>query len=111
MIGMGFAPFLSLLILGLIAAVVLHLAIGYRMLSRFDGFMVKWIAGWIGGWLGSAVYGHWGYNIQSVYVIPALLGAFTLAFLVTATVKASAIANATVTTERAALPLELRKAS
>jgi|SRR5690242_18899991 len=111
MIGMAFGPFVALLVLGAIAAIVIHLAIGYHMLSRFDGFMVKWIFGWIGGWLGSPVFGHWGYNIQNVYIIPALLGAFSLAFLATAAVKASAIANATTTTERAAPAFEMRKAS
>ena len=89
-----------------------HFAIGYRVLAGFDGFMAKWIAGWIGGWLGSAVYGHWGYNIQYVYIIIlALLGSFSLAFLATASLKASAMANATATPERTAAPLELRKAS
>lgn len=111
MIGMAFGPFVTLLVLGAIAAIVTHLAIGYRVLSRFDGFMIKWIAGWIGGWLGSPVYGHWGYNIQNVYIIPALLGAFSLAFLATASVKASAMANATTTPERAATTYEMRKAS
>lgn len=111
MIGMAFGPFVALLVLGAIAAIVIHFAIGYRVLSKFDGFMVKWIAGWIGGWLGSPVYGHWGYNMQNVYIIPALIGAFSLAFLATATVKASAMANAMATPERAAPPFEMRKAS
>ena len=61
-----------------------HFAIAYRVLAGFDGFMAKRIAGWIGGWLGLAVYGHWGYNIQHVYIIPALLGSSSLAFLATA---------------------------
>ena len=60
MIGMNFASFVSLLILGFIAAIVLHCVVRYRMMSGFDGFMNKWIAGWIGGWLGSPVLGHWG---------------------------------------------------
>jgi uncharacterized membrane protein YeaQ/YmgE (transglycosylase-associated protein family) len=111
MIGMAFGPFVALLVLGVIAAIVIHLAIGYRVLAGFDGFMVKWIAGWIGGWLGSPVYGHWGYNIQNVYIIPALLGAFSLAFLATVSVKASAIVGARTTVEKTAPPMELRKAS
>jgi hypothetical protein len=48
MIGMSFGSFLSLLILGIIASIVLHLIVRYKMLSGFDGFMNKWIAGWIG---------------------------------------------------------------
>lgn len=108
---MTFGPFVALLVLGEYTAIVIHFAIGYRVLDRFDGFMVKWIAGWIGGWLGSAVFGHWAYNIQSVYILPALLGAFSLTFLATAGLKASAVARATVTPQRAARPFEMRKAS
>lgn len=111
MIGMAFEPFVALLVLGAIAAIVIHLAIGYRALVRFDGFMLKWIAGWIGGWLGSAVFGHWGYDIQGVYLVPALLGAFSLAFLVTACFKASAMATASAVPEKTSPTLELRKAS
>ena len=48
MIGMSFASFRSLLILGIIASIALHLIVRYKMLSGFDGFMNKWIAGWIG---------------------------------------------------------------
>lgn len=39
MIGMSFASFLSLLILRIIASIVLHLIVRYKMLSGFDGFM------------------------------------------------------------------------
>ena len=31
--------------------------------------------GWVGGWLGSPVLGHWLWKIQSVYLVPAILGA------------------------------------
>lgn len=48
MIGMSFASFRSLLILSIIASIALHLIVRYKMLSGFDGFMNKWIAGWIG---------------------------------------------------------------
>jgi uncharacterized membrane protein YeaQ/YmgE (transglycosylase-associated protein family) len=115
MIGISFRPFLALLILGFIAAFVLHVVVRYRMLSRFDGFMVKWIAGWIGAWLGSPVFGHWGlgFNIGNVYIIPALLGAFALAFLITAAMKAEAVAvaKATMVPQTTGLAVEMRKAS
>lgn len=48
MIGMSFGSFLTLLILGFIAAIVMHSAIRYRALEA-NGFVAKWIAGWIGG--------------------------------------------------------------
>ncbi|PYT65510.1 MAG: GlsB/YeaQ/YmgE family stress response membrane protein [Acidobacteria bacterium] len=75
MIGMSFSSFLSLLILGSIAAIVLHFVVLYKMLAGFDGFMNKWIAGWIGGRLGLPVLGHWGPSMSQVYIIPGLLGA------------------------------------
>jgi uncharacterized membrane protein YeaQ/YmgE (transglycosylase-associated protein family) len=115
MIGMSFEPFLTLLIVSFIAAFVLHVVVRYRMLSRFDGFMVKWIAGWVGAWLGSPVFGHWGlgFSVKDVYIIPALLGGFALAFLVTATMKAETVAvtNATRAPGSAGLGVEMRKVS
>ncbi len=117
MIGMSFAPFLTLLIIGLISGFVMHVLVRYRVLKGFDGFMAKWIAGWIGGWLGSPVFGHWARAIGGVYVIPALLGAFTGSFLVAATLKASAVATSqalrqsAITTQQAgATQFEMRKA-
>jgi uncharacterized membrane protein YeaQ/YmgE (transglycosylase-associated protein family) len=90
MIGMGLDDFLVFLILGLIAAFVLHSVVRYRFLEGLDGFLAKWVAGWFGAWLGSPILGHWLVKTGDVYVIPALVGAFASAFLVTATWKASA---------------------
>ncbi|HVB57623.1 MAG TPA: hypothetical protein VNE63_14540 [Candidatus Acidoferrales bacterium] len=111
MIGMNFESFLSILILGLIAAVVLHYAVRYRMLSGFDGFLGKWIAGWIGAWLGSPVLGHWAFRISNVYVIPGIIGAFAAAFAVTASMKAAATATVTVPEKVPAAQFEMRKVS
>lgn len=111
MIAMNFTSFLSLLILGIIASIVLHLIVNYRILKGVDGFMNQWIAGWIGAWLGSPVLGHWGPSVAHVYIIPALLGAFIGAFAVTAAVKMLAVARTTATQQSPATPLELRKAS
>ena len=58
MIGMNFGAFVMLLILGFIAAIVIHSGIRYRMLEGFEGFVAMWIAGWIGGWLGSPVLAY-----------------------------------------------------
>lgn len=111
MIGMSFGSFLSLLILGIISSIVLHLIVNYRMLKGFDGFMSKWIAGWIGAWLGSPVLGHWGPAVAQVFIIPALIGAFVGAFLVTAAPKAVAVARSAAMPQVPAAPLELKKAS
>jgi uncharacterized membrane protein YeaQ/YmgE (transglycosylase-associated protein family) len=92
MLDMSFASFLTLLIISLIAAVVVHYAIRYRVLAGADGFLWKWVVGWVGAWLGTPVLGHWfnGVNISHVYVIPAFLGGFIGAFLAAAIWKAEA---------------------
>jgi uncharacterized membrane protein YeaQ/YmgE (transglycosylase-associated protein family) len=96
MIGMGFGAFLVIFIGGLIAAAVVHYVARYRFLEGFDGFLGKLVAGWFGAWLGSPVFGHWfgHFEIAGVYIIPALLGAFTAAFASAAAVKAAAKALA-----------------
>lgn len=92
MIGMNFWAFLILLVAGLIAAAVLHYVVRYRFLEGFDGFLAKCVVGWIGAWLGSPVLGHWFERVKlaNLYLIPALLGAFAGAFVLTASWKASA---------------------
>jgi uncharacterized membrane protein YeaQ/YmgE (transglycosylase-associated protein family) len=113
MIGMSFGAFVTLLILGFIAAIVMHSVIRYRMMEGFDGFMVKWVAGWIGGWLGGPVLGHWWFQIQNIYVIPALLGAFACAFAFVFMVKVYGHATLGATspaTSSVVIPEMLRKA-
>jgi uncharacterized membrane protein YeaQ/YmgE (transglycosylase-associated protein family) len=114
MIGMSFGAWLVLLIEGFIAAIVMHLIVRYKVLGGFDGFMMKWIAGWIGAWLGSPVFGHWGANLQSIYLIPGILGAFSGAFVMTAFAKLWAQARVQTVpamTPSATAPVELRKVS
>jgi uncharacterized membrane protein YeaQ/YmgE (transglycosylase-associated protein family) len=113
MIGMSFGPFVALLILGFIAAIIMHAAIRYRVVTGADGFVAKWIAGWIGAWLGSPVLGHWWFHIQNVYVIPALVGAFVGAFSIAFLAKVAAATNASIAKAATATPGPemLRKAS
>jgi uncharacterized membrane protein YeaQ/YmgE (transglycosylase-associated protein family) len=114
MIGMSFASFLTLLILGLIAAICIHVIIGYRMFSGVDGFFAKWIGGWIGAWLGGPVLGHWWFQIQAVYIIPALVGAFVGAFAWVALAKAMSRVSPVEAAKPSAVTaqtLELKKAS
>jgi hypothetical protein len=94
MIGISFAPFITLLVLGLVVALVIHVLARYYVLAGVDGFMCAWIAAWVGGWLGTPVFGHWSIRSGNVYFIPAALGAFTGAFVVTAALKALALALA-----------------
>jgi len=90
MLDMNFVSFLSLLVISLIAALVMHYAIRYRVLDGPDGFLGKWVMGWVGAWLGTPVLGQWfhGVNISHVYIIPAFIGGFIGAFVATAAWKA-----------------------
>jgi uncharacterized membrane protein YeaQ/YmgE (transglycosylase-associated protein family) len=96
MIEMNFSTFLVLFVAAVVAAAVIHYVAHYQFLEGFDGFLAKVIAGWVGAWLGSPFIGHWfeRVKIANIYVIPALLGAFAGAFMVTATGKAMAKALA-----------------
>ncbi len=114
MIGMSFGAFLTLLILGLIATICMHFIIRYRMFAGVDGFVAKWIAGWIGAWIGGPVLGHWWFQIQNIYIIPALVGAFVGAFSWVVIVRALNRVNIPETSPAGAVvheTLELRKAS
>jgi uncharacterized membrane protein YeaQ/YmgE (transglycosylase-associated protein family) len=92
MIDMTFVSFLTLLVISLICAVIVHYGVRYRVLAGFDGFLAKWVVGWIGAWVGSPVLGHWfaDAHISGVYIIPAFIGGFVGAFLTTAVWKAEA---------------------
>jgi uncharacterized membrane protein YeaQ/YmgE (transglycosylase-associated protein family) len=90
MINMHFLSFLTLLIISLIATIVMHFIIRYRVLEGGDGFIWKWVVAWLGAWIGTPVVGHWfaGVAIGHVFIVPAFIGAFATAFLATAFWKA-----------------------
>ncbi|KAB2337080.1 GlsB/YeaQ/YmgE family stress response membrane protein [Cytobacillus depressus] len=46
------------------------------------------IAGFVGAWLGSAIFGHWGPDIAGFAIIPALIGAVVLVFLLSLIMRA-----------------------
>lgn len=46
------------------------------------GIIGNIIAGFIGAWLGSLLLGGWGPVIGGFYIIPALIGAIALVFIV-----------------------------
>ena len=108
MIGMGFGAFLTLFVISFIAAIVMHSGIRYRFHNGVDGFFSKWIVGWLGAGVASPVLGHWfgGFAIGGQYIIPAFLGAFSAAFMMTAVCKALAKARmaGAETTERETAP-------
>jgi uncharacterized membrane protein YeaQ/YmgE (transglycosylase-associated protein family) len=75
MLGMSFVSFAVLLIIGAVVAVAYHSIVRYRFLEGNDALFGKLIVGWFGAWLGSPVLGHWLWRIESVYIVPAILGA------------------------------------
>ncbi len=46
------------------------------------GIIGNIIAGFIGAWLGSLILGQWGPEAGGFYIIPALIGAIILVFVV-----------------------------
>jgi len=81
MIGMSFVAFLTLLVIAVVVAAVFHFVLRYRFLEGLDAFLAKVAVGWLGGWLAPPVLGHWLFNFQGVYIIPAAVGAVTAVFL------------------------------
>ncbi|HSP23173.1 MAG TPA: GlsB/YeaQ/YmgE family stress response membrane protein [Planococcus sp. (in: firmicutes)] len=45
------------------------------------GIIGNIIAGIVGAWLGGMLLGQWGPEIWSVYIVPALIGALVLVFV------------------------------
>ncbi|AIE59192.1 GlsB/YeaQ/YmgE family stress response membrane protein [Bacillus methanolicus] len=45
------------------------------------------IAGFIGAWIGSAILGNWGPHVANFAIIPALIGAVVLVFIVSLVIK------------------------
>jgi uncharacterized membrane protein YeaQ/YmgE (transglycosylase-associated protein family) len=87
MIGMDFVSFLILLIISLVVSGVLHYGLSYYATPGHWSFLAKVGAGWLGAWIGSPVLGYWPhrwpvFHYQTIYIIPAILGA--LAVLVVA---------------------------
>ncbi|NIR61709.1 MAG: hypothetical protein GWO02_20565 [Gammaproteobacteria bacterium] len=81
MIGMGFVGFIILLVIAAVVAAIAHYGIGYYQVSGVGSFLSKVVVGWIGGWLGSPVLGHWWVSYESIYIVPAILGAAALTIL------------------------------
>lgn len=46
------------------------------------GIIGNIIAGIVGAWIGGALLGEWGPQISSFYILPALIGAVVLVFVV-----------------------------
>ncbi|NMO97397.1 GlsB/YeaQ/YmgE family stress response membrane protein [Paenibacillus lemnae] len=46
------------------------------------GIIGNIIAGFIGAWLGSLILGNWGPEIGDFFIVPAIIGAVVLVFIV-----------------------------
>lgn len=51
------------------------------------GIIGNIIAGFIGSWLGSSLLGSWGPEVGGFFIIPALIGAIVLIFIVSLIMK------------------------
>ena len=83
MLDINFVSFAILLIIGAVVAVAYHSIARYRFLEGNDALFGKLIVGWFGAWLGSPVIGHWLWNVENVYLVPAILGAIAAIHLTT----------------------------
>lgn len=45
------------------------------------------IAGFVGAWLGSMIFGHWGPDLAGFAIIPAIIGAVVLVFVLSLIMK------------------------
>ncbi len=80
MIGMNFISFLILLVISIVVSAILHYGLKIYIRSGYVSLISKVIFGWIGAWLGSPVFGYWfgGLVYEKIYIIPAILGSFSL---------------------------------
>ncbi len=83
MVGMSFGGFLVLLIISIVVSAILHYVMKYYIIPGFYSFLSKVIFGWIGACLGPAIFGKWfeGFEVEGVFIIPAILGCFALLFI------------------------------
>jgi len=88
--GMSLLSFLIVTLIGAIVAVVYQNVIRYPFLEGQDALIGKLIIGWFGAWLGSPVLGHWFWKVESVYIVPAILGAMAAIHLTVLAMKALA---------------------
>ena len=88
MVAMGLSGFGLLLLVGFLGSFTVHVLFRYRVLQGPDGFLSAWIVGWLGAWLGTLIFGRWGPHVGAEYLLPALLGAFVLPFVIVAGLRA-----------------------
>ena len=75
----AFISFVILLGISVVVSAVLQYGLKFTLRPGPWPYVYKVIVGYYGAWWGTTVYGEWweGLNYQSVYYIPAILGAFS----------------------------------
>ncbi|WP_438434746.1 GlsB/YeaQ/YmgE family stress response membrane protein [Gorillibacterium sp. sgz500922] len=73
--------------LGLLISIIMAIIIGFigDALVRSDmpgGIIGSMVAGFVGAWLGHFLFGHFGPDIAGFAIIPAIIGAAIVVFLV-----------------------------
>ncbi len=74
-------------LLGLLISIIMAIIIGFigDALVRSDmpgGIIGSMVAGFVGAWLGHFLFGHFGPDIAGFAIIPAIIGAAIVVFLV-----------------------------
>lgn len=87
MLGMSLLSFLVLSLIAAVVAVAYDYIVRNRFLAGNDVLFGKLIIGWVGAWIGSPVLGHWLWQVENVYVVPALLGAIATIHLTVLTAR------------------------
>ncbi|GKV68235.1 membrane protein [Sporosarcina sp. NCCP-2716] len=77
--------FLWFLIIGGIIGWVAGLILGKDIPGGVIGNI---IAGIVGAWVGGTLLGEWGPKVSDFYIVPALIGALVLVFIVSLVLKA-----------------------
>lgn len=90
MLGMSLLSFLILTLIAAAVTVTYHYVLRYQFLEGNEAVFGKLIVGWIGAWIGSPVLGHWLWKVESVYIVPAILGAIATIHVTVLTGKALA---------------------
>jgi uncharacterized membrane protein YeaQ/YmgE (transglycosylase-associated protein family) len=83
MIGMTFASFVALLVIGAVCALFLDGILRPRFLGKGQDYLCQLIVGWLGAWIGSAVVGHWGGMIPTtnIYLLPGIVSSLAAIYL------------------------------
>ncbi len=79
---MPIGGFVLLLVIAIVVAAALHYVAKLYVRNDWLSFVAKVILAYVGAWLGTPVFGIWGPVFAANAVIPAILGAIAMTFVV-----------------------------